>query len=144
MKLVSFSVGGTSSYGAVQGDGIVDLGKKLKYPTLLAAIKAGALDELKKAAAGASPDHKLSAVKLDSALLTRDAWRVELLTTEASRTDCIEGQTKQLSDMRKLARALKDQLDFIYARLPESQRPRTKSPEMSDSTCSRHYVYYDD
>jgi 2-keto-4-pentenoate hydratase/2-oxohepta-3-ene-1,7-dioic acid hydratase in catechol pathway len=65
MKLASFSVGGKSSYGSIEGDGVIDLGKKLKYPTLLAALKAGALDEVKKAAAGASPDHKLSAVKLE-------------------------------------------------------------------------------
>ena len=65
MKLASYSVGGKASYGAVVGDGIVDLGSKVKYPTLLAAIRAGALDELKKAASGAAPDHKLSAVKLD-------------------------------------------------------------------------------
>ena len=66
MKLASFSIGGKSSYGAVQGGGIIDLGKKLPYPTLLAAVKAGALDEVKKAAAGAAPDHKLSAVKLQT------------------------------------------------------------------------------
>ena len=65
MKLASFTVGGKNSYGAVQGDGIVDLGKKLTYPTLLSAIKAGALEELKKAAAGAAADHKLAAVTLD-------------------------------------------------------------------------------
>jgi 2-keto-4-pentenoate hydratase/2-oxohepta-3-ene-1,7-dioic acid hydratase in catechol pathway len=64
MKLASFSVGGKSSYGTIEGDGVIDLGKKLKYPTLLSAIKAGALDEVKKAAAGVAPDHRLSAVKL--------------------------------------------------------------------------------
>ncbi|RUS18986.1 hypothetical protein BC937DRAFT_88094 [Endogone sp. FLAS-F59071] len=73
---------------------------------------------------------KLSAAKLDSALLTRDAWRVELLTMEASRTDSIEGQTKQLSDVRKLTRALKDQLDFIYTRFPDSQKQRIVDVEV--------------
>jgi 2-keto-4-pentenoate hydratase/2-oxohepta-3-ene-1,7-dioic acid hydratase in catechol pathway len=55
MKFVTFQVGKTVSYGAVSGDGIVDLGKRLgkKYPTLRAALKNGGLAELKKVAAAA-------------------------------------------------------------------------------------------
>jgi hypothetical protein len=35
MKLISFAVSGRSSYGAVVGDGVVDLGRRLgdRYPT---------------------------------------------------------------------------------------------------------------
>ncbi len=49
MKFVTFQVGKTVSYGAVSGDGIIDLGKRLgkKYPTLRSALKAGKLNELK-------------------------------------------------------------------------------------------------
>ena len=45
MKLISFTASGHSSYGAVVGGGIVDLGRRLgdRYPTLRAAIASGAL-----------------------------------------------------------------------------------------------------
>lgn len=64
MKIASFVSGGKSRYGAIQGDGIIDLVKKLRYPSLLAALAADALAELKKAGAAGTPDHKLSDVKL--------------------------------------------------------------------------------
>jgi hypothetical protein len=43
MKLISFMASGHSSYGAVAGDRIVDLGRGLgdRYPTLRAAIAGG-------------------------------------------------------------------------------------------------------
>lgn len=65
MKLVSFSAGGKASYGVVNGDGIVDLGRRLgnKYPDLKALIAAGALGEA-KALAGETADHKMLAVQL--------------------------------------------------------------------------------
>jgi 2-keto-4-pentenoate hydratase/2-oxohepta-3-ene-1,7-dioic acid hydratase in catechol pathway len=46
MRFLSFAVGGYTSYGAVRGDGIVDLGRLLgaELPTLGAALRAGALD----------------------------------------------------------------------------------------------------
>jgi 2-keto-4-pentenoate hydratase/2-oxohepta-3-ene-1,7-dioic acid hydratase in catechol pathway len=55
MKFVTFQAGKSASYGAVIGDGVVDLGKRLgkKYPTLRAALKAGALAELVKVATAA-------------------------------------------------------------------------------------------
>jgi 2-keto-4-pentenoate hydratase/2-oxohepta-3-ene-1,7-dioic acid hydratase in catechol pathway len=55
MKFLSFQSGKDASYGAVVGDGVVDLGKRLgkKYPTLRAALAAGALAELTKVASGA-------------------------------------------------------------------------------------------
>ena len=50
MRLLSFAVGDYSSYGAVSGDGIVDLGRLLgeQYPTLGAVLRGG---ELHRAAA---------------------------------------------------------------------------------------------
>jgi 5-carboxymethyl-2-hydroxymuconate isomerase len=63
LKLTSFSAGGRVSYGAVVGNGIVDLGRRLPYPSLLDALRAGALGEVRKAAASA-PDIALPAVKL--------------------------------------------------------------------------------
>ena len=64
MRLASFTHGAFHSYGAVVGDAVVDLGRRLKYPTLLTALAANALDELKVAAAGAAVDLKLADVTL--------------------------------------------------------------------------------
>jgi 2-keto-4-pentenoate hydratase/2-oxohepta-3-ene-1,7-dioic acid hydratase in catechol pathway len=64
MKLATFTHRGATSYGVVDGDGIVDLGKRLRYPTLFTAFAANAHEEMKKAATGAAPDHKLSDVQL--------------------------------------------------------------------------------
>src|SRR5262245_9370020 len=64
MKLCSFSAGSRTSYGAVTDAGIVDLGARLRYADLRALLAAGALDEARKAAAGAKPEHALTAVAL--------------------------------------------------------------------------------
>ncbi|MGQ0663275.1 MAG: fumarylacetoacetate hydrolase family protein [Pseudomonadota bacterium] len=66
MKLISFRRKGKDSYGAVEGDVVIDLGRRLarKYPSLRAALAAGALAELKAAAKGKKPDAKLSALTL--------------------------------------------------------------------------------
>jgi 2-keto-4-pentenoate hydratase/2-oxohepta-3-ene-1,7-dioic acid hydratase in catechol pathway len=63
MKLLSFTVAGKASYGAPSGDGIVDLGKRTKFPTLRAALAAGAIADLEAAASGPA-DYKLSDVSL--------------------------------------------------------------------------------
>ena len=44
MRLLSFAVGDYTSFGAVNGDGIVDLGRLLgaQCPTLGAVLRAGA------------------------------------------------------------------------------------------------------
>jgi 2-keto-4-pentenoate hydratase/2-oxohepta-3-ene-1,7-dioic acid hydratase in catechol pathway len=66
MKLISFAVSGRSSYGAVVGDGVVDLGRRLgdRYPTLRAAIAGGALEGAATEVRGAAPDTALSQVTL--------------------------------------------------------------------------------
>lgn len=67
MKFVSFNLRGGASYGAVVGDGIADLGSRLpKFATLLDVLRAGALDEAKKAAAGAPADFLFTEVELSS------------------------------------------------------------------------------
>src|SRR5947209_13525708 len=68
MKLASFSASGRLSYGAVVGNGIVDLGRRLEYASLLDVLRAGALDETRKAAASA-PDIALPAVTLKRPVL---------------------------------------------------------------------------
>jgi 2-keto-4-pentenoate hydratase/2-oxohepta-3-ene-1,7-dioic acid hydratase in catechol pathway len=62
MKLLSFEQGGRAGYGAVKGDGIVDLGKRLKHPTLRALLAAGALDEARKTVDQASADLPLKGI----------------------------------------------------------------------------------
>ena len=59
MKLATFSAGGRTSYGAVVGDGIVDLAMRLSHPSLLDLLRAGALGEA-KVAAGEKPDVALA------------------------------------------------------------------------------------
>ena len=64
MKIATYTHNGAASYGAVAADGIVDLKKRLsKYPSLLALLEAGALEEAKKAAAGQKADFAESAIQ---------------------------------------------------------------------------------
>ena len=70
MKLVSFVASGRNSYGAVVGDGVFDLGRRLgdRYPTLRAAIAGDAVSgatavEVRSGA----PDIALSQVTLAAA-----------------------------------------------------------------------------
>ena len=66
MKLASYLLDGRPSYGVVEGNGVVDLGRRLgaKYPDLRALITANALDEAKRAAAGAKPDASFDSLTL--------------------------------------------------------------------------------
>jgi 2-keto-4-pentenoate hydratase/2-oxohepta-3-ene-1,7-dioic acid hydratase in catechol pathway len=65
MKLATFSHGGKTSFGAVVGDGIIDLGKKLgdRYPDLRSLLKGDGLAAAKSAVNGAAPDVKTADVK---------------------------------------------------------------------------------
>jgi 2-keto-4-pentenoate hydratase/2-oxohepta-3-ene-1,7-dioic acid hydratase in catechol pathway len=63
MKLASYRLDGEDTFGAVVGEGVVTLGgHKARHATLRDALAAGALDELRAAAAGKTADHKLSAI----------------------------------------------------------------------------------
>src|SRR5262245_45515027 len=62
LGLATFKADGRVSYGAVNGDGILDLGRRLaKYPTLLDVLRAGAIAEARAAASGA-PDYRVADV----------------------------------------------------------------------------------
>ena len=63
MKLVSFCAGGKDLFGAVDGDGVITLNHKLGQPTLAAALAAGGVAALRKAAQGAKPDRKLAEIE---------------------------------------------------------------------------------
>ena len=62
--LATFAVGGTTRYGAVVDDGIIDLSARLgqRYPTLREVIADGALRRLAEDAAGGGADHPFDAV----------------------------------------------------------------------------------
>jgi 2-keto-4-pentenoate hydratase/2-oxohepta-3-ene-1,7-dioic acid hydratase in catechol pathway len=65
VRLTSYRIGARESFGAVAGEGLVDLGTRLRaYPTLRALIAAGALSEAQAATQGVAPDHKMSDVVL--------------------------------------------------------------------------------
>jgi 2-keto-4-pentenoate hydratase/2-oxohepta-3-ene-1,7-dioic acid hydratase in catechol pathway len=60
MKLLSFAVGGKEFFGAVSGDGVVALNKRVRQQSLRAALAAGEMEAMRKAAKEAQPDYKLS------------------------------------------------------------------------------------
>ena len=63
MKLLSFSADGKELFGAVSGDGVVTLSERVGQPSLRAALAAGAMDAMHKAARDAKPDRKLADIK---------------------------------------------------------------------------------
>lgn len=65
MKLLSFTANGRDSYGAVVGDGVVDLGARfgLRLPTLRALIAAGAFGEAAALIARGKADHGLADIR---------------------------------------------------------------------------------
>ena len=60
MKLLSFALGGKELFGAAIGDGVVTLNARTGQPSLRAALAAGAMQDMRKAAGEAKPDHKLA------------------------------------------------------------------------------------
>lgn len=66
MRLASFNVRGRTSFGVVEGDGLIDLRVRLgsRFPTLLDLMRAGALDELKSLVQGMRADFPLSEAQL--------------------------------------------------------------------------------
>ncbi len=65
MRLATYALRGRPSFGAVVGDGIVDLRPRLhRFQSLSEVFRAQALDQAKAAAAGVRPDVTLSEVEL--------------------------------------------------------------------------------
>ena len=70
MRLASYKQRGRASFGAVVGDGIVDLrGRLSRFATLLEVFRAQALDQAKAAVEGVRPDVPLTEVELLPPLL---------------------------------------------------------------------------
>ena len=65
MRLASYALRGRSSFGAVVGDGIIDLRPRLhRFQSLTEVFRAKALDQAKTAAEGVRPDVPLGEVEL--------------------------------------------------------------------------------
>jgi 2-keto-4-pentenoate hydratase/2-oxohepta-3-ene-1,7-dioic acid hydratase in catechol pathway len=66
MHLASYNIRGRQSFGVVSGDGIVDLRPRLapRLTSVLDVLRAGALDEVQRVAAGVRPDFALAEVEL--------------------------------------------------------------------------------
>jgi 2-keto-4-pentenoate hydratase/2-oxohepta-3-ene-1,7-dioic acid hydratase in catechol pathway len=63
MKLLSFAADGKELFGAVSGEGVVTLNDRLGHESLRAALAAGAMEDMRRAAKQAKPDRKLADVK---------------------------------------------------------------------------------
>jgi 2-keto-4-pentenoate hydratase/2-oxohepta-3-ene-1,7-dioic acid hydratase in catechol pathway len=71
MRLASYALRGRPSFGAVIGDGIVDLRPRLhRLHTLSEVFRAQAIDQAKAAASGVRPDVRLEEVELLAPLWT--------------------------------------------------------------------------
>jgi 2-keto-4-pentenoate hydratase/2-oxohepta-3-ene-1,7-dioic acid hydratase in catechol pathway len=66
MRLASYTIRGRTSYGAVIGDGIVDLRQRFgsRHPSMVELLRAQALNEARAALLGVRPDFALSDVEL--------------------------------------------------------------------------------
>jgi len=66
MRLVSFRVAGGENWGVVKNGGIVGMRRRADgaWPSLRAALAAGALEEVRRAAASAAPDVRLEQIEL--------------------------------------------------------------------------------
>ncbi|NVO14951.1 MAG: fumarylacetoacetate hydrolase family protein [Rhodoplanes sp.] len=65
MRLASYVTHGRSGFGAVVGNGVVDMRLRMgpRFPTLLDVLREGALDELRAGASGVRPDYPLSEIR---------------------------------------------------------------------------------
>ena len=63
MKLLSFVADGKEFFGALSGGGIVTLNDRVGHASLRAALAAGAMEAMRKAAQDAKPDRTLGEVK---------------------------------------------------------------------------------
>src|SRR5437868_1321706 len=63
MKLASYVADGRASFGVVIGDGVVTMSGRTKYAGLRDVLAAEALEEIRRAAHGQRPDHRLGDIR---------------------------------------------------------------------------------
>jgi 2-keto-4-pentenoate hydratase/2-oxohepta-3-ene-1,7-dioic acid hydratase in catechol pathway len=66
VKLLNFEVAGQRSFGAVIGDGVIDLRRRLRAeePDVCSVLRAGRLEAALAELEGVDPDHELAAVRI--------------------------------------------------------------------------------
>lgn len=62
MKLLSFLIEGRTSYGAVKGEGVLDLGGRLPWRNLRELLEADGFNQAAALLASREPDYALNAV----------------------------------------------------------------------------------
>src|SRR3954452_23305515 len=62
MKVLSYVASGESLFGVVSGDGVIAMNRRVGCKSRREALAAGLLPQIKAAAQGAAPDHKLAAI----------------------------------------------------------------------------------
>jgi len=72
MKFLSFRAGKAAHYGVVDGNKVVDLTPRLKYPDLKALIAADGRSEAERAAKGATADFTLQQIAFDPVIPNPD------------------------------------------------------------------------
>lgn len=108
MKLASYQHNNAACYGVVEGDGIVDLSRRIgaRYPDIRTLLRHEGLDDARKAAAGQKPDLKLADVTMLPTI------------PNPGKIFCIG---LNYEDHRKETRREKTEAPAVFVRFPESQ-----------------------
>src|SRR5258706_10884112 len=72
MKFLSFRAGNAAHYGVVDGNNVVDLTPRLKYPDLKALLAADAIGEAGREAKGAAADFTLDQIRFNPVITNSD------------------------------------------------------------------------
>jgi 2-keto-4-pentenoate hydratase/2-oxohepta-3-ene-1,7-dioic acid hydratase in catechol pathway len=72
MKFLSFRAGRAAHYGVADGNNVIDLTPRLKYPDLKALLATDARAEAERAAKGATADFKLQQISFDPVITNSD------------------------------------------------------------------------
>jgi len=72
MKFLSFRAGRAAQYGVADGNNVIDLTRRLKYPDLKSLIAADARAEAEREVKGATADFTLGQIRFDPAITNSD------------------------------------------------------------------------
>lgn len=108
MKLASYLHDNTACYGSVDGEGIIDLSRRIgaRYPDIRSLLAGGGVEAARKAAAGQAPDLKLAGVTLLPVI------------PNPGKIFCIG---LNYDDHRKEGKHEKTEAPAVFVRFPESQ-----------------------
>ena len=108
MKLASYQHNNAACYGVVEGDGVIDLSRRIgaRYPDLRTLLRHEGLDDARKAAAGQKPDLKLADLKMLPTI------------PNPGKIFCIG---LNYEDHRKETKREKTEAPAVFVRFPESQ-----------------------